>query len=233
MKILPSRCGLSLLGCLFLLGESATADTLIKDTFALDSAERTAGSSIAETGVEKGNGAWSKIVGEGQLVFLDQKGGAVGQADGDTESSGFTSVPFSGSRNRPLEILADLNPGTKAGESWVALGFSASATQGLWGAGTLWVTLRANGDFEIFARGTELLLGRGVAPRFKSGEFNSVRLSYDPSTNSASAWINGANVLDEASLEDYSPENRFAGIGFLKTESAVIDDFEVRQKPSR
>lgn len=230
---ISSRYVLPVLGLFLFSGGAARSETIVKDTFAVNSAERTAGALLAETSVEKGNAEWSKVVGEGQLVLADAKGGAVVQAEGDSESSGFTYVSIPEARGGSLEILADLNPGTKPGESWVSAGFSASAGQAFWGAGSLWITLRASGDFEIFARGTEILLGRGVAPQFAKGGLNSVRLAYDPGTNSASAWINGVKVLDEAGLDDFSPQNRFAGIGFLKTESAVIDNFEVRRKPAR
>lgn len=216
-------------GCVFVLGAAGLrADFQIADGFRIGAEGRSLGASLSGTKTEAGDALWSPVVGSVPIVFTDTGGGAVRMDPRGADKSSFVFVPIPNAA--VLQLEATVNPGNSPDTNWAAIGFSASATQGLWAAGTLWVSLRPWGDYEIYLAGVGVCLTKGSAPRFVPNGGNHLKIAYDSSAKVANVWINGVKVLDDAELGDYTPRNNFAGVGFLKTVTASVDDFKVGGK---
>lgn len=219
-------CGL---GCAFAVGTSGLlADVQIADGFRIGKEGRVAGASLSGTKTETGDVVWSPAVGPVPIVFTEAGGGTVRLDTKGADKSSFAFVPIPEASQ--LQLEAKVNPGNSPDTNWVGLGFSANATQGLWSTGTLWVNLRPWGDYEVYMAGISVCLTKGSAPRFVPNGANHIKLAYDASTKAATVWINGVKVLSDAEVGDYAPRNNFAGIGFLKTTTASVDDFKVSGK---
>lgn len=222
LSLLFRVCGL---GCVLTFGVSGLrADIQLADGFRVGRDGRAAGASLSGTKTETGDAIWSPAVGSVPIVFTEAGGGAVRLDPRGADKSAFAFVPIPDAVQ--LQLEAKVNPGAAPDTNWVGLGFSATATQGLWAAGTLWVSLRPWGDYEVYIAGISVCLTKGSAPRFVPNGDNHLKIAYDSAAKTANVWINGVKVLSDAEVGDYTPRNNFAGIGFLKTASACVDDFK-------
>ena len=124
-------------------------------------------------------------------------------------------------------ISAQVDP---LASGWVAIGFADSADGSYIQHGELWVLVRTNGKYVIWAVGSRLQVGD--IPGIAIEGFHRVELTYDPGANTATVRINGTAVMTSQPLPS-TPDIHFAGFHMFKAGDggSKIDNFEVVVQP--
>ncbi len=99
--------------------------------------------------------------------------------------------------------------------NWFSMGFQKAINQPpiTNNSGQLWLIIRTNGNYSIFANGTIYTLATGAVPAFNATGFNLASIQYIPSTNQVSVQLNGVTVLNNYNLN---------GLNFTPTINSVV-----------
>ncbi|GBG06492.1 hypothetical protein PAT3040_01019 [Paenibacillus agaridevorans] len=192
----------------FLVKEQAAnvLPLVIFDSFGADGIARKAGDSLNNSLTEAGNRTWESSY---QLSF------------NGTGNAGFLTVNASGGRFGmvPYEpagsvsaIEADIRPAGLNG--WSAFGFS-SEPSALWSYGQVWMSIREDGYYVLFADATRQVLANGTVAGFDAGGYTRLRLELDHVAGTASAWIGGQQVVNEVTVPEhaaFSLNVQYAGV---------------------
>ncbi len=164
------------------------------------------------------NGAYSEIGGilwtaGPNLVF---NGGTVSTMT--TGAGEFATVPISepgiGITSPIASVRAKLDP---AGSNWAAIGFSTNHA-GVFG-GEVWMLVKnATQTVDVTADGLSHLLTSVPIPQ-PTGGFSDAILSYDQSSNTVSAWVNGEQILSEP--------DRCIGTSLMRLDRALRDNSRI------
>jgi len=205
--------------------------TVLRDSFANDTAGRTIGSPVSGTTSEVGLVAW---VADASLVFGSSELTTLTGGDA-SHVGGLAFGPGSGSGDVHL-VEADL---LLDGVEWVAVGFSTSASGGYWTDGQVWAHLGPDGTWAAYADGLQHLLAAGSAAVVDPPRLNSLGVLYDSASNSLRVLVNGLEVMPEYLLGGlgFAPGLAYAGIQ-VKTASGSpggrvgVDNFRVLSTPT-
>ncbi|MFC5403392.1 S-layer homology domain-containing protein [Cohnella soli] len=111
----------------------------------------------------------------------------------------------------------------------MAIGFNKGESE-FWYDGQIWMNIRGNGAYEIYANGTAIPIGQGTSTAFIPNQMNKLKVSYDSSLKTVTAWVNNEQVVDHFSLGSFTPDIQYAG--FMVTSGDVnvqrIDNFAVK-----
>lgn len=121
----------------------------IADAFTLNSKDRTEGASLNGVMAEKGSAGWVT-----QKSVILRKDGAV--TAGSSEG-GVAYVPLPDGAGNVVKVEADINP---SGTDWVGLALGQGLNDFFNGA-QLFILLRPNGEYVVFAQGLKTQLGTG------------------------------------------------------------------------
>jgi hypothetical protein len=178
---------------------------IISDAFTNKSPNRDVGDPLNGTPTEVGGKIWAAnpqaVFGYGHITVANP-------ALNDSYIGGF---PFTIPADNPLATVeADVDV---RGSNWIAVGFSYSAMGGYWGHAQLCILLHPSGLAEVFANATNNLLSRQPAPVFYAAGFNKLKLEYNASAKTVSAWVNGNIVLNRyyLNIPNFSPNIQYAG----------------------
>jgi len=196
----------------------------ISDTMAPDGINRIAGGQLVGQETQVGDRIW-----QGSDTFVFAGDNQEGFVTADRTANSIAGVPFVPAGD-VTSIEADIKP--KGSPDWFALGLS-TGLNGYWSDGQLWMFIRADGYYNVWADKTNHLLGYGQASSFDENGFTHLKLEYDNAAKSITAWINGVKVVDEydlGNINGFEPDIRYAGF-FIAPSSAneqAIRNFIVR-----
>lgn len=127
--------------------------------------------------------------------------------------------------NPTLTVSADVDP--KDSNS-VSVGFSSDAIIAYQVAGQLFVRLRSDGTYLVFADGS--FLPSGTIPGTPVGGFHHVEVQYKSANTTASVRINGIEVFADFLVA--SPDIHYAGFHMSggAASATKLDNFEVQTK---
>ena len=162
---------------------SDISDAEIEDRFSPRSGRQNP-SALDGSLTEIGGKIWSASSG------LEVRDGLLTSGGQDNLIATLSFNPVEYGTNQQFSIEAEVDP---TGSEWAAIGFAQVG--GFFGAGQIWMLLKPNGAYTVFANGTTTVLAQGIAPKFVAGGFNQVELVYSADHSTVSATINGEVVL--------------------------------------
>jgi len=210
------------------------SNAIVQDTFTNNQTNRQMGDSLVGTTAEIGGVVWE---GRSTAVFSD-----TGYITNVTDSLPRAAIPFDldAYDGKPITIEADVNLIDGLGDSWVSLGFM-QGTGSVWESGRLWMLVRRDGRYTVFAHATVYKLGQGQIDL--AGDEDSLKnavMRYDPVENTVEVWINGNPItLTTSDLDNldggngYTPTVTHVGftthvVGpFQQADAFMLDNFKV------
>jgi len=201
--------------------------TLITDSFANNSPDRDAGDPLNGTLTETGNERW---VATASAVFSN--GGYITNTNASTPAG---SVEFDPSAYGGDVVMAEaeVNSADGLGDNWLSIGFM-SGTGSVWADGEVWMLVRRDGQYTVFADRTNHNLADS-AVIVNEDDLKRASILYNPSQNTVSAWINGIPILTDYDLDGLSFTPSITRAGFtthcvdgFPADSIAIDNFAVK-----
>ncbi|MFC5403391.1 hypothetical protein, partial [Cohnella soli] len=210
--------------------ESDPLPVIISDTFSIDGVNRTVGSQLNGSQTEVGYVNWTTKSGQwaypNAYVFAETAGEQYIKPSASDSLQ--ANVPFEPQQNSQMSVEADLWPDSN-GTGFMAIGFNKGESE-FWYDGQIWMNIRGNGAYEIYANGTAIPIGQGTSTAFIPNQMNKLKVSYDSSLKTVTAWVNNEQVVDHFSLGSFTPDIQYTG--FMVTSGDVnvqrIDNFVVR-----
>ncbi len=185
--------------------------------------ELTVDASLDGRALETGNQTWMSM-------YALQ--GVYNNASANTNKNTRAVVPLEiSSGYNLLGVEASIDP---SGSQWTAIGFTQDPLTNWWNTtgGQLWVLIRPNGKYTVYAMGTSINLTGGALPitDFRPGDYNHVQFFYDPIAKTISLWINGIKeisnlVLPVTFIEAIAHAGWSSRLG--RMDDTRIDNFEV------
>jgi hypothetical protein len=142
------------------------------------------------------------------------------------------TVPYVPTAGKQSVVEAQLNPN---GATWLALGFTQTATQGWPGSGQIWAYVTSGRRFAVYANGQAVTVAPDqdipATAEFRATEYNQVRLIYDQVNKTAALWINGIQVLAPTVIPGgFVPAIQYAGWSGLAVQTAKVDAFVLGER---
>jgi len=203
---------------------------IISDTFSIDGVNRTIGGQLNGSYVETGNVSWSTRNGPytypNAFVFAESNEEQyVRQTAADLLEA---TVPFEPEQNSQMSVEADVWPDSSS-MGWMAIGFTNGEAE-FWNDGQVWMNIKGNGLYEVYANKTLILIEQDTSSVFIPNAMNRLKLTYDSTLNTVSAWVNDERVVDHFSLESFVPDIKYVGFMVTAGDPNVqrIDNFIVK-----
>lgn len=177
----------------------------VVDTFTLGRPGRNEGDPLVGTKTEVGGRTWT---GSTSAVF--RSGGSITNSPWSQPKASIPIDPAE-AHGAAITVEADLN--LQQTDSWVSIGFM-SGTAGVFGDGAIWMLIRRDGRYSVFADGTNIRIRTGDRVEIADETAaKRVTLTYDPIAKQVDSWINGQRVVSSFDLTDlYEP--RISHIAF-------------------
>ena len=199
---------LSFLSLLAIWSPLCHADVpIFADSFRPTAPDHLPGDPVHGAKLERGHGRWTSTSG---LYFDDGKV----KGGGPAEYARFSFAPLNHQRSARVFIEAYLDPGSNG---WSGVGFTNGDDGPLPTVGQVWMKIDDRGRIEVRADGASNLLFKDSQqnPAYVPG-MNKIRIEYNRRTNTARAWLNGAEL----------PLGDLGGGGFVPDIQAV--SFQLR-----
>jgi hypothetical protein len=217
-----------LAACVLWTGLNVQAAVLIADAFTTGATPRAVGEPLLGTTTPVGGATW---VGNSSPLFMADN--AVGNGTDPVPAAivGFVSLASAPAGNKIVTVQADAD---FRGNSWGSVQFSnvAGTTSDVFASDLLlyFSQVGTSGSYVIFANDFNTVVTSGNVTAIVGA--NALQLSYDTASNTASAWINGNNVVNAVSLGAYTPVLNYAGFGAYDTVNhdatlTRVDNFQV------
>jgi len=189
----------------------------IFDSLAADGVNRKVGDALNDTATEIGARLW-----EASHAFVFEGDGVTTVSTGSITAA----VPFVPA-GTTLALEVEVKPSGM--EGWAAAGFS-SEPSALWSYGQLWMLVREDGYYNLWANGTQHLLASGTT--LLSESTANVRLLYASDQHNVSLWINDvlvADAIDISGIAGWAPNIQYAGMmTTVQTSDLSFRNFAVR-----
>jgi hypothetical protein len=199
------------------------------NTAAGGQSNRDPGDLLDGTVTEVGEAFWSA---NADAIFAD--GGFVTNSD---DGRPIASVPFDPAARNIVTVAveADLNMDDNLGDVWLSVGFM-SGTGTVFVNGEVWMLVRRDGRYTVFADGSKHKLAKGLLTVTQT-DLKHAFVLYDPSRNTVSAWLDREPVLTDFDLHTvgFTPQISRAGVTSFRAGglgypagAIAIDNFAVR-----
>ncbi|MHC4445516.1 MAG: hypothetical protein ACYTF1_01460 [Planctomycetota bacterium] len=215
-------------------GFVAPTGTVIEDTFANASPDRDPGDPLVGTAPEYIAPALGSLTWDGLTSAIFTSDGSITNQDLTTPRASVPLGPaWSGVQPIALQARLNVGPNPPGDHDWVSLGFM-SGTSTVFADGEVWMLIRRDGRYTIFANGTANSLAQDQITVYNQDLYKQTSIQYNPTNNTVSAWINCIQVLADYDLDGiYDPSITHVGVTcfrsgeHLPADSLQVDNFKV------
>lgn len=207
-------------------GALASAELILSDTFTT-TATRTGGSQLDGDALEVGGVNWDVsstkvIINGGNYIWMNPANNFIARASITNAASA-----------QIIEFQADVRVDVSGAGTESMLGFGKSGSNATWQEGVR-IRFKENGNYIVSYDGGLIDSGGLTGAQFNSGSFNTLKMTYNTSDNTLSAWVNSTQVVTDYDFDDvsFNPTLDVAGFSAINTTTGERwDNFSVTTIP--